>query len=102
MPGSISFRKIPVFLAGAWESLTVDSEHSVLWNKACPVPKSLLPSLGLGQLGSVASTFWVESLGKQGTHLPLGMLSLTLAASVLPLPNPTEALGNNKTDTPQA
>lgn len=69
---------------------------------ACPDPKSLPPSLGLGQLGSVASMFWVESLGKQGTHLPLGMFSLTSAALVLPLPNSTEALGNNKIDTPQA
>lgn len=95
MPGSISFRKIPVFLAGAWESLSVDSELSALEKKqpACPVPRPLLPSLGLGQLGCVAGIFWVESLGKRGTHLPLGMPSLILAALVLPLQTPQKPLG---------
>lgn len=53
MPGSISLRKSSVFLAAAWESLVVDSEHFVLGKKAACLSSSQLPGpqCGTGAAG---------------------------------------------------
>lgn len=82
MPGSISFRKIPVFLAGAWESLVVDSERSVLWKKAACLssPQIPAPQFGTGAAGLCCKHVLGGESGKAGHSPAIGNALINLGS----------------------